>query len=159
VRTTVVANGCTLVSTRSSWIRSEPRRATNTSIVVGFAEEHLGHAAHVPRRDAAHVRLRDRVVDLGAAARVAPERRSRGSASTRAAHPDLDLARGGDHASVVPAVADVDPLVAALVGPGADQTLEFLVEHDLDGRLDRLPHAGGEVMLEVFLRRQHEVGR
>jgi hypothetical protein len=122
-----------------------------------LAEEHLGHAPHVPRRHAAYVRLRDGVVDLCLAPRVLPQGRGGGAASSHPARAHGDLTRRGDDASVVAAVADVDPLVTALVRTGSDQALELLVEDDLHRRLDRLTDARRQVMLEVFLRRQHEV--
>ena len=147
-----------LATQRLDLVVEPARHAAHRRATDALAEEHLGHAAHVARRHAADVRLGDSVIDLGLTPRVPPQRRGGRPAGACPADPHRDLPGRGNDASVVAAVAHVDPLVAALVGAGADQTLELLVEHDLDGRLDRLPHPGGEVMLEVFLRRQHEVG-
>jgi hypothetical protein len=122
-----------------------------------LAEQRLGDAGHVARRHPAHVRRGHGVVDLGLPARVPSERCGRRAPGARASHAHGHLAGGGHHVPVVPAIPDVDALVTALVRPGPDESLQLLVEDDLDGRLHRAAHALGEVDLKVLLRRDHGV--
>lgn len=66
-----------------------------------------------------------------------------------------DMASGETRVRPVP---DVDALVAALVWAGTDESLQLLVDDHLDGRAHGLPAPGGEVVFEVGLRRNHELG-
>ena len=94
----------------------------------------------------------------GRRASVPAERCGRRAAAARAADAEVDLAGGRDDAPRVAAVAHVDALVTALVRAGTDESLQLLVEDDLDGRPHRVATPRGEVKFEVGLHRNHEVG-
>ena len=115
--------------------------AAHGRLADALSEQRLGDAGHVSRRQPAHVRLGHGIVNLSLPPRVPSERCGCRATGTRTPHAHRHLAGGGNHVPVVPAVPDVDALVTALVWPGPDESLQLLVQDDLDGRLHRATHA------------------
>jgi hypothetical protein len=125
--------------------------------VDALAEQRLGHAAHVARRRTGDVALSDGGVDLFLTPLVPAQRPRGGTTGSGPTDTNRDLAGRGDDATAIAAVAHGDALVGALVGPGADQAFEFLVQYHLESSLDRQPEAVGEVNFELFLRWDHQL--
>src|SRR5690606_33443303 len=81
----------------------------------------------------------------------------RRATAARAANANQHLTGGRHNAPRVIAVPDIDTLVTALVRAGADEPLQLLLEHSLDGHAHCSAYALLQVMLKVFLRREHGV--